>query len=146
VPDECQRDCNDTGVPDGCDLAAGVGEDCDGNDNPDECDLDFDDDDVPDACDPDIDNDGVPNDVDVCDFTPANVPVTANGNPMADRDQDCTVTLGDYLYFSLCLNRGGPGRTDSVAFCTAPYDFDGDEDLDLVDFVGFQAVFSLLNP
>ncbi len=36
VPDECQ-DCNDNGIGDACDLAAGTSMDVDNNDTPDEC-------------------------------------------------------------------------------------------------------------
>ena len=64
---------------------------------------DFDGDETPDICDRDIDNDGVSNTLDVCDFTPAGVPVDSNGRPHADLNHDCEDNLRDYAVFQLSI-------------------------------------------
>ncbi|MEC9475668.1 MAG: HYR domain-containing protein [Planctomycetota bacterium] len=46
-----QQDCNGNGNPDVCDIAEGGSEDCDGNGVPDECDLDCNENGLPDSCD-----------------------------------------------------------------------------------------------
>jgi subtilisin family serine protease len=89
-------DCNENGVPDECDIAAGVSDDCNGNALPDECDpardcngngvqdvcdvasglsLDCNQDEVPDECQVDCNRNDVPDDCDIgsgvsgdCDF------------------------------------------------------------------------------
>ncbi|MCB9851458.1 MAG: hypothetical protein H6819_00060 [Phycisphaerales bacterium] len=78
IPDDCQADCNQDGIPDVEQLADG---DCDRNGTLDVCDIDVNDPDgdgtiaadcnangVPDACEPDCDGNGVPDD---CDLDPA---------------------------------------------------------------------------
>ena len=50
-PNPCHADCNQNGVPDSDDIAAGTSQDCDANGVPDECQPDSDSDTVIDACD-----------------------------------------------------------------------------------------------
>ncbi len=109
-------DCNTNGVPDVCDLSSN---DCNSNAVPDDCEIDVDGDRVIDACDncpndwnigqcdfdldgignlcdEDIDNDGVLNNIDVCDYTPAEAIVEPDGGMLGDLDLDCDVDLDDY--------------------------------------------------
>jgi len=54
MPDECQ-DCNDNGIADSCDIAAGTSQDCSGNGIPDECEIvDCNTNGVADSCDIDV--------------------------------------------------------------------------------------------
>ena len=126
------------GVPDECDVAV---EDCNTNGIPDVCDPDFDGDGMPDDCDDDVDGDGVPNETDVCAFSPPGEPVNPSGGPMGDADDDCVVTVEDYFYFESCLADSGPGSGPGLQACIDVFDFDGDDDVDLADFAGFQVVF-----
>ena len=143
IPDECELDCNANGVPDDVDIATGFSEDCNENDIPDECDIaagtspDFDGDGIMDECDPDMDNDGVPNAADLCDDSPLNEPVNPHGGPLGDLTGDCRVTVLDYLYFQVCLNLSGPGGDPGFYDCRGVFDFDTDNDVDLVDFAAF---------
>ncbi len=82
LDDECElaagtsSDCNINGIPDGCDIADGISLDCDGNGVPDECDVaigDCNGNGIPDACDlaepgADCNGNGIPDD---CDLAPA---------------------------------------------------------------------------
>ncbi|MEE2895852.1 MAG: LamG-like jellyroll fold domain-containing protein [Planctomycetota bacterium] len=74
VPDELLLaryrggDCNDNGIPDGCEIDAGDEDDCDGDGRPDACQVaenDCDGNGIPDQCDPDCNGNGVP---DACDI------------------------------------------------------------------------------
>ena len=74
VPDELLLasrrggDCNDNGIPDGCDIDAGDEFDCDGDGRPDSCQIDGNDCDgngIPDQCDPDCNGNGI---ADACDI------------------------------------------------------------------------------
>ncbi len=142
IPDECDTDCDGNGLVDDCEAAAGQIDDCNHNLIPDVCDPDFDRDTIPDDCDDDIDNDGVRNVFDDCPFTPLGLPVTNDGRPIGDSSGNCVVDLADYsrMNSSRCLRNGGPnvfqGRT-----CTLFFDFDGDFDIDMEDFAGFQRSF-----
>jgi formylglycine-generating enzyme required for sulfatase activity len=60
-------------------------------------------------------------------------PVNASG----DANGDGTVDLDDYAAFPACL--AGPGG--GLAAGCAPFDFDGDRDVDILDFAGFQSAF-----
>jgi hypothetical protein len=72
-------DCNDNGAGDHCDIVAGVSQDCDLNDVPDECQPDCNGDGVPDICEPDCNANGVP---DPCDIAAATSDdCNANGIP-----------------------------------------------------------------
>jgi hypothetical protein len=51
VPRGADLDCNDSSIPDGCEIALGLSEDCNNNNVPDECDPDSDGDTAPDDCD-----------------------------------------------------------------------------------------------
>ncbi len=107
-----ETDCNYNGISDNCEIAAGLAEDCDGNEVPDDCDPDFDQDGLIDACDPDIDDDGVPNDSDVCDYTPLNLPpgmLEADGSVRGDLDGDCDVDLDDVTIMQARFT--GPNRS-----------------------------------
>jgi hypothetical protein len=137
IPDECERDCNDNGVADDCDIADAFSHDCQPNGVPDECESDFDGDSTIDDCDSDIDNDGVPNEGDRCMFTPLGNPINADGRSVGDADEDCLVTLADYVFFAICLSISGPGHVPGFNDCILAFDFDGDRDVDLHDFSGF---------
>ena len=132
------RDCNSNGIPDTDDLDAGTSQDCNTNGIPDECDADFDGDEAPDDCDLDIDGDGLSNETDACVYSPLGEPVNPSGGPMGDLDEDCAVTLDDYFYFEICLVLSGPGGDPGFQDCRDVFDFDGDTDVDLMDFGGFQ--------
>jgi hypothetical protein len=89
-------DCNGNDLPDECELD---GNDCNTNGIPDGCEADFDGDGLIDDCDPDIDDDGVLNEVDNCDFTPTSLPahlIEPDGSILGDLDGDCDVDLVDY--------------------------------------------------
>lgn len=80
-----QDDCNGNGNPDVCDIAEGSSADCDGNGTPDECDPDCDENGTPDVCDvstgtsPDCNDNGVP---DACDLLSGeSLDTNANGLP-----------------------------------------------------------------
>lgn len=144
-------DCNTNGVPDASDIATGTSADCDSNGVPDECEADFDGDALIDACDPDIDNDGVANTLDVCDFTPLDVPpafIESDGGVRGDIDDDCDVDLDDLAVCEACF--AGPNQPnpncDPQHFVNS--DLDQDNDADLHDFALFQRVYrsSLLSP
>jgi hypothetical protein len=141
LPDECEPDCNGNGVADPCDIADLTSDDCDGNFVPDECDPDFDGDGLVDGCDPDADNDGVPNELDECPHTLPGVIVQDTGRPLGDTNGNCTVDLIDYWRFANCLVRSGPIPVPDPAGCVSALDYDGDANLDLMDFAGFQRSF-----
>ena len=84
MPDSCEADCNQNGIPDDFEIASGQAADCDQNGVPDACDIaagapDCNQNGVPDACDiasgaaTDIDQDGVPDSCEDC-----------NGNGLPD--------------------------------------------------------------
>lgn len=58
--------------------------------------------------------------------------------PQGDCDASGTVSLADYLEMSDCLE--GPGGAPQFAECNC-FDFDGDDDVDLLDFAEFSMVF-----
>ncbi|MCD6394407.1 MAG: LamG domain-containing protein, partial [Planctomycetes bacterium] len=78
-------DCNDNGVPDDDDIAAGTSFDCNGNGLPDECDIadgrsgDCNTNGIPDECEPDCNGNGIPDDCDIADAT--SVDTNENGVP-----------------------------------------------------------------
>jgi len=51
IPDGCESDCNNSGKPDDCDVLSGYSDDCNGNIIPDECEIDCNGNTVPDDCD-----------------------------------------------------------------------------------------------
>lgn len=142
IPDECDVDCNANGLVDECETRDGLTPDCDGNLVPDSCQPDFDNDSIPDACDDDIDNDGISNDLDLCDFTSAELVIAADGRPMGDLSGDCKIELNDHFqaFRRNCLSVGGPG-IEHTTRCTSFMDFDFDSDIDLQDWAGFQRAF-----
>ena len=146
VPDEGERDCNGTLIPDSCELADGASVDCDGNSVPDECDPDFDGDGLIDACDTDIDQDGVLNETDVCDFTPLGVPVLPDGRLISDTNGNCKIDLVDYVRFMACILESGPETVSSRPICVERFGYDDDDDVDLGDFAAFQRAFTGLRP
>ncbi|MCH2160337.1 MAG: hypothetical protein MK085_00540 [Phycisphaerales bacterium] len=126
-----QNDCNQNGIDDSEDISGGGSEDCDGNGQPDECQIDCNDNGVidacedfedcngngvPDECDTDCNNDGIPDDCDAegvedCDGNgvPDECDPDCNGNGIpdgCDLDEDCD----------------GNGVPDS---CQPDCDFDG---------------------
>jgi hypothetical protein len=132
-------DCNDNGITDTEEVTAGSSPDCDNNYRPDECDPDIDGDGFIDGCDDDMDGDGVLNDADVCAYTPVDAPAHDNGRPLSDTNGDCRVGLIDYARLRRCLADSGPDLASPPATCQTPFDYDGDEDVDLFDFSGFMA-------
>jgi hypothetical protein len=98
-------DCNDNGIPDDQDIAAGTSADCSGNGVPDECEPDCNDNgladscdianqssedcnanSVPDECEGDTDGDGV---IDDCDPCPFDDPDDVDGDGVCDSDDVC---------------------------------------------------------
>ena len=146
IPDECEPDCNSNGVADQCDIDFGTSQDCQPDGIPDDCQADFDEDGVPDDCDTDIDGDGVANGIDVCELTPTGIPVSPQGRPLGDLDDDCDVDLDDWYYFSICISLSGPGEWPGFQDCVDVFDFDLDADVDLGDFAAFQAIFPVHSP
>ena len=79
VPDECEADCNDNGIPDAQDIADCTGEpwcgDCNNNEVPDGCDIDagtsqdVNGNGVPDECEADCNDNGIPDAQDIADCT-----------------------------------------------------------------------------
>ena len=136
------RDCNGNGTEDLQDIDDGISEDCDGGGIPDECEDDFDGDGAIDACDDDIDGDGIPNEDDVCDHTALPGFINPDGSQIGDIFADCDVDLDDFGHFAPCLQTGGPNVVHPVEACTLVFDYDGDEDIDLVDFRYFQLAFT----
>ncbi len=78
-------DCNDNGIPDDDDIAAGTSSDCNGNGFPDECDIadgrsgDCNTNGIPDECEPDCNGNGISDDCDIADATSADT--NENGVP-----------------------------------------------------------------
>ena len=86
------------------------------------------------------------------------VPLTLDGNVddpgnliqieavPGDFDNDCMTNLADHAAFFQCLNGPdmppGPSPPITVQQCLDTFDFDGDLDVDMVDFGGFQPAFS----
>lgn len=105
------RDCNDNGVPDEDDIALGTSKDCNVNAVPDECEADHD----------------------------------CNGNKVPDECEgsgdvnfDCMVNIDDYGVFFDCM--GGPGDPYPQGLGCIYFDVDGDLDIDMADFAGFQTL------
>jgi hypothetical protein len=62
-----------------------------------------------------------------------------------DFDEECDVDLLDYMYLMACLSTSGPGTQPGPDDCLAAYrgfDFDLDNDVDMVDVAAFQRVFT----
>lgn len=138
------NDCNENGLADEEEIAAGQAADCNGNEVPDECDVadgasaDANGNGVPDECEIDSDGDGVVDAADVCGDTPASVAVDAAGRPMGDLDLDCDTDIDDLALFEQAM--GGPlgvmatprmliSRNEETLS-----DIDGDGDTDLGDY------------
>jgi len=95
VPDECDLDCNGNDVPDDIDIDEGLSDDCDGNTVPDECEADSDFDGTIDACDvcpldadDDADGDGTCAPQDQCPSDPGKTDPGQCGCGTADSDGD----------------------------------------------------------
>ena len=133
------NDCNGNELPDECDIADGRSEDCDDNGVPDECDPDSDGDTVPDACDVcfgaddriDPDGDGVPTGCDPC---PLDNPDDSDGDGTCDTTDLCPG-------FDDRLDNDGDGVPDGCDACPGTDDNlpgqqdddDGDGVLNCVD-------------
>ncbi|MCB9850961.1 MAG: hypothetical protein H6817_09695 [Phycisphaerales bacterium] len=87
----------------------------------------------------DFDDDGVIDGVDVC-LSPAGAVVNNAGGPLGDIDDDCAVTLADFVYFEVCLYLSGPEVSPLFSDCADVFDFDDDGDVDLVDYAFMQTV------
>ncbi len=135
-------DCNDNGVSDASDILGGSSVDCDSNNVPDECQSDFDADGTIDECDTDSDGDGVVNDDDTCAYTRPGTVVDENGRPISDTQGTCHVDLLDYWRFRACQLTSGPEIRAETELCISSFDYDGDEDVDLFDYRGFQHAFT----
>ncbi len=140
------NDLDGDGVPDFCDLCDGDDSsgDSDGDsvcDDRDRCagfddSVDSDSDFVPDGCDvcpgffdaQDRDNDGTPDGCDAC----------AGGAGSADADGDIDIDYADHERFVACLAGPHAGLT---ADCEC-FDFDDDNDVDMLDAAEFQAMFT----
>jgi hypothetical protein len=89
----------------------------------------------------DYDGDGVIDGVDVCVSPPA-AAVNLAGGPLGDIDDDCAVTLVDFQYFEICLLLAGPDTIPLFTECRAVFDFDADQDVDLIDYAKIQAAIA----
>jgi len=95
--DVCESftDCNTNGLPDSCEMAAGIDEDCNSNSILDACDIaggsaDVDNDGTPDECEPDCNANSVPDDYDIEQGTSTD----CNDNTIPD---ECDLTAGTSL-------------------------------------------------
>jgi hypothetical protein len=113
VPDECEDDCNNNGMPDSIELALGLASDCNGNGVPDECDLaagtsvDCDGNAVPDECDlaagaADCNANNVPDECDLANGTSED----CNGNGVPDECDLASAASAD------CDSNGVPDECD----------------------------------
>ncbi|MCA9251536.1 MAG: FG-GAP repeat protein [Phycisphaerales bacterium] len=147
VPDACELDTDNDGVPDDCDECEGAddnGPDTDGDGVVDACDVCLGDDATGDGdndgvCDSDdrcqgaddfgidADTDGIPDACDVCD-----------GAADGDLNADHYIDLTDYADFGDCLT--GP-RAPMDAGCDC-YDLDHDGRVTMADYAKFQLNFS----
>ncbi len=83
IPDECEADCQSNGVPDDCEIMAGTSEDCNGDGIPDECDIG---DETP----PDCNENAIPDECDITEGTSAD----CNANDIPD---ECDIGNGTSL-------------------------------------------------
>ena len=126
-------DCNENGVPDGCDIADGFSEDCNGNGVPDECDI-------PDGTIQDCNGNGVRDECDISDGTsfdcnlngvpdecdnPDGTIQDCNENDVPD---ECDIAYGDSddcdengvpdeCDIADCNGNGLPDRAEGPTFC-----------------------------
>jgi len=66
--------------------------------------------------------------------------LTLTATPLGDTNGDELIDLTDYLDFAACL--AGPSVSPPSGRCQAVFDFNGNEDVDLGDFAGFQLAFT----
>lgn len=118
VPDNEEPDCDGSGTPDACDIAAGA-IDCQPNGIPDICEL----------ANQDENDNGK---LDDCDLF-----------QRWDWSADCMIDLIDQPGFVQCLV--GPFES-ARAICRFVFDAEGDNDVDLGDFAGFQNNFGTTPP
>jgi len=118
--DVCQglADCNADGIPESCEVAAGIVDDCDMNGTADTCDTlggtgDCDGDSVPDSCELDCNGNTVPDDCDILSMTSGD----CNGNGVPD---ECDLTT---TFVNVSTGLGSPfgaGAPASLGL-TAPF-------------------------
>ncbi len=87
-------DCNNNGINDALDIANGTSQDCNDTDIPDECELadnDCNNNDTPDECDSDTDGDGVIDDCDNCPYVHNPGQADTNGNQIGDACERPTI-------------------------------------------------------
>jgi hypothetical protein len=137
-----QADCNANGSPDVCDLASGISEDCDGNDVPDECDVDCNQNGSPDACDlsggtsVDCNGNGVPDECDLENMD--SLDTNANSIPdecepsflRGDANEDGGVDIADAIHMLYALMLGG-----AQSGCTDATDANDDSAHDISDII-----------
>ena len=120
-------DCNNNGIPDGCDYAGGIGPDCNANGIPDECEADCNMNGIPDTCDL-ADCDGSPwcrdcnanGRIDECDVGGCGDSEDCNANEIPD---ECDVADCDgSLWCQDCDSNGAPDECD-IAGCDPSHDF-----------------------
>lgn len=76
------------------------------------------------------------------------VAIVKRGGP-GDFDNDADVNLDDYQVFAGCLSESEalpPTGVPASAECLSGFGFEGDGDIDLLDFGNFQRVFHGTNP
>ncbi len=148
-------DCNENGIGDACDISSGASSDCQLDTIPDECQLEGNDcngNNVPDDCEmQDCNENGVLDECDIAD----GLSNDRNGNSAPDECEDLRrgdyngddlIDLIDYAVFAECYSNG-PGTSPvpvaraTTGGCVDAFDFDGDGDVDLLDFARLQEVF-----
>jgi hypothetical protein len=117
------HDCNGTGVPDDCDIAAGTSEDCNDNQTPDECDIAS-------GYSPDNDENGVPDECEI---------VCVCGDLDGAGGQ---VDLADFAVFATCFGLAGPTTQCDLAEYTCS-DLDASGVVDLSDFATFALMYGM---
>ena len=124
----------------GLEYIPGGGSDCNGNFVPDVCEI----------LDNDCNTNGLPDECDILGATGSDCNMNAildecEGLGDSDFDNDGLINLRDHLFFADCL--GGPGAPLGAAdtkcgnTCSAVFDSDGDNDIDLFDYGDFARLF-----
>ncbi len=130
----CTLDCNENGIPDGEDIAAGISEDCNDNGVPDECEEDCNESGIPDDCDIadgtslDCNINGIPDECDISDG--GSFDDNYNGIPdececpPADAPQTEAVMVTKNRYVSIVPGNAGWQTALRLRFVSLPAPFD----------------------